>query len=400
MRSFTPEGTLAAAQKKLPHIASLGADLVYLSPIQLMSKQGGFSNPYRIADYGKIDPEYGTEADFRAFLVEAHRLHLKVLMDIVLYHTADDNVLMQWPDFYMHQDGKIVLGNWKLPRPDFSNPKLRQYFIDNLTHWVRDVGVDGFRCDVSFGVPVEFWNQARTALDAVNKDLVMLAESEKPDEMLYAFDVSYNFSHLSTLQKVFRDGSPATAVREQWETTRVKFPKGTRFLRACDNHDQQRAIVAFSERGAQAATVLNFTLDGMPFLYNGQEIGDTVATDHQSHYPIRWEIDKPEGQAGSGLAGGQKRLIEWHRKLIALRRGEKAFTKGQVVWLDNASPDSAITFVRKLGAEEIFVAVNASNRTITLPNVTPGANLFISRGTVLNGKDLTMPAFGYMVIKR
>jgi glycosidase len=145
----------------------------------------------------------------------------------------------------------------------------------------------------------------------MSPDKILLAESEKPDEMVKAFDISYNFSHLSTLQRIFVDREPASALRANWERSRQRFPRGTRFLRGSDNHDQGRAIVLFAQRGALTASVINACLDGLPFLYNGQEIADTTATDHQSRFPLRWELDMPEGQAGSGLARGQKSLSDW-----------------------------------------------------------------------------------------
>jgi 1,4-alpha-glucan branching enzyme len=94
MRSFTPEGTLAASAKRLRHIAELAATIAYLGPINLMSRQGGYTNPYRIKDYYAIDPKHGTEEDLRAFTTEAHRLGLKAMMDIDCYHTALDSVMM------------------------------------------------------------------------------------------------------------------------------------------------------------------------------------------------------------------------------------------------------------------------------------------------------------------
>jgi Alpha amylase, catalytic domain len=79
LRSFTPEGTLKAAAVRLPHIATLGAAIVYLSPIHVQSQVGGFSNPYRMKDYYHVDPEYGTEQDLMDFCAAAHQLGLKVL---------------------------------------------------------------------------------------------------------------------------------------------------------------------------------------------------------------------------------------------------------------------------------------------------------------------------------
>ena len=101
LRAFTPEGTFRAAEKKLPELASLGVDIVYLCPVCLQdddmrkefwSDRQKFSgtensrNPYRIKDFYSVDPEYGTEANLRSFIATAHKLKIRVLLDIVFFH--------------------------------------------------------------------------------------------------------------------------------------------------------------------------------------------------------------------------------------------------------------------------------------------------------------------------
>ncbi len=108
--------------------------------------------------------------------------------------------------------------------PDYNNPQVRKYLIDSLVHWVRDFKVDGFRCDVGGGVPVSFWEEARKALDQVNRDVILLSESDRPDDQLQAFDINYNFQGYLTLRSVIRDGEPAIKIREQWEEARKDLP--------------------------------------------------------------------------------------------------------------------------------------------------------------------------------
>lgn len=101
LRTFTPDGTLRAAERLLPHIAALGADMVYLCPVTLADddprpefwsdrqKQSGLNNPkniYRVGDYYAVDPEYGTDDDLKSFVRTAHGLGLRVLLDLVYYH--------------------------------------------------------------------------------------------------------------------------------------------------------------------------------------------------------------------------------------------------------------------------------------------------------------------------
>jgi 1,4-alpha-glucan branching enzyme len=126
MRSFTPEGTLVATASHLPYIADLGATMVYLSPLNVHGYPSVFgpSTPYEIKDYDMIDPEYGSEADLKELVSQAHKLGLKVIMDIVYAHSANDNVLLNRPGFYQRtQDGKLIMSRWKTPMPGLMTRK-------------------------------------------------------------------------------------------------------------------------------------------------------------------------------------------------------------------------------------------------------------------------------------
>ena len=78
-RQFTPEGTFKAAQKQLPRLAAMGVDIIWLMPIHPIGeagRKGSLGSPYAVRDYRAVNPELGTEAEFRAFIDEAHRLGL------------------------------------------------------------------------------------------------------------------------------------------------------------------------------------------------------------------------------------------------------------------------------------------------------------------------------------
>ncbi|HET6168727.1 MAG TPA: alpha-amylase family glycosyl hydrolase, partial [Terracidiphilus sp.] len=223
--AFTPEANLRGAIARLPKVAELGAKIVYLSPIAKFTARP-HGSPYNVADYNGIDPEVGTAQDLHDFVKAAHDLHLKVMLDIVYYHAAPDNVLVkEHPEYFVKTtDGRMARGFWPQPLPDYNNPEMRKYLIASLVHWVRDFDVDGFRCDVGAGVPISFWNEARKALDATKRDVVLLSESDRPDDQLQAFDINYNFDYYLTLVSVLRDGAPAIKIREQWEKMHAAMP--------------------------------------------------------------------------------------------------------------------------------------------------------------------------------
>jgi glycosidase len=413
MRSFTPEGTLVATATHLPYIADLGATIVYLSPLNVHGYPSVFgpSTPYEIKDYDMIDPEYGTEADLKALVEQAHKLGLRVIMDIVYAHSANDNVLLNRPGFYQRTpDGKLIMSRWHTPMPDFENPQVHEYFRNNMLHWVRDVGVDGFRADVAGGVPADFWDEARAAMDKVNPNVIMLAEADVPEHQLRAYDISYNFPYYTALTAVVVNGESAERIRQQWEKARAAFPRGSRFLHLNDNHDRNRADVVFGEKATLATTVLNFTLDGIPFLYNGQEVGDTTAPQQQSHVAIRWDLWKPEGQRRTSIAGRQAARLRSYKQIVQMRKAEPALTSGDLIWVNNSNQDGVVSFIRRNGNEEILVLVNLTNR-ITKVQVDVPARDYADAQDLLKNRALPaslsadkfscqLGAFDYVVARR
>ena len=237
LNAFSPEGTIRGAMPRLQYLADLGVKVAWLGPIARRSSAPNAS-PYNVADYNAVDPQYGTEQDVRDFTAAAHKLGLKVMLDIVYYHAAPDSVMRNEPDFLVkNTEGKLVRGFWPQPLPDFGNPRVRKYLIDSLVRWVQDFGVDGFRCDVAAGVPADFWREARESLNRVNPDVILLSEADRHEDQLNGFDLNFNFHHYLTLRSVLRDGEPAIRLREHWEKLQRTFPRGARFLHYSDNHD-------------------------------------------------------------------------------------------------------------------------------------------------------------------
>ncbi|HEY4660078.1 MAG TPA: alpha-glucosidase C-terminal domain-containing protein, partial [Terriglobales bacterium] len=153
------------------------------------------------------------------------------------------------------------------------------------------------------------------------------------------------------------------------------------------------------------ASVLNFTLDGIPFIYNGQEVEDPTATAWRKLAPIRWTDE--------GNPADRKSIEEtltFYKKLFAMRASEPALTSGSVIWIDNDQPDSVLSFLRKMGNAEILVMINLSNRnvhvTIDLPVMDYYAvqNLLSPEKTwfsLYSGRvSADLGAFGYVVGKK
>jgi cyclomaltodextrinase / maltogenic alpha-amylase / neopullulanase len=236
---------------------------------------------------------------------------------------------------------------------DYTNPRLREYMIRMLSYWVRDFDVDGFRCDVAYLVPTDFWEEARVALAKLKPEIFLLAEASKPELLLNAFDLDYSWPLHATLNQVFRDGAPASELRRSWEESRRQFPQGALHLRISDNHDEARAVARFGIKGALAAQVMMLTLDGVPLFYNGMEVGDATESGDPALFesmPIFW---KPKERPP---------LRDIYRELIKLRKGYAPFRNDQVVWLRNSNEADLVSFMRLDAKDEFVVLINCSNR--------------------------------------
>ncbi len=360
-RAFSARGDFKGVTARLDELKSLGVNILWLMPIHPIGqekKKGTIGSPYAVRDYYSINPDYGTKEDLRQLVSEAHRRGMKVIIDIVANHTSWDSVLMKEPDFYTRdKSGKILppVPDWAdVADLNYDNPRLRDYMIEMLRFWVKEYDLDGFRCDVAGFVPTDFWERARTELEKTKRDIVMLAEWHSPDLLVKAFDLDYSWPLHSALTEVMMGQKPTVALREAWREEREQFPKNSLHMRFSDNHDERRALSRFGERGALAASALIFTLDGVPMLYNGMEVGDNAESGAPALFerlPIFWQI-------------GERRpeFTRFYRQMIALRRAHEALSRGELEWVRNSDEARVTTYLRRTRDEEILVAINFSNQ--------------------------------------
>ncbi|MDQ2800332.1 MAG: alpha-amylase family glycosyl hydrolase [Armatimonadota bacterium] len=350
---FSPQGNFAGILARMDQLQKLGVTTLWLMPIHPVGQVKSFGSLYCVRDYYGINPKYGTADDFRRLIKEAHRRKMKVVMDLVADHTAWDNPwITAHPDWYKHDaKGQIVPPNdaWKdVAGLDFASPGLRRAMLDVMRYWVRDFDIDGYRCDAAEMVPVDFWETARVEVKKIKPQFLMLAEAARPDLMAQAFDLDYGWPLLRAMQDVMGKGAPASRLQETWEAERLRFRPGALHMQISDDHDEERATVTFGAAGARVASALLLTLDGVPLLYNGMEVGDTGKWE-----PIVWDR--------SGAASTRA----FYQQLLALRRSHPALQQGATAWQKNSDPARILTYTRRGNGEEFLVAINVSKQPFT-----------------------------------
>ena len=362
-RAFSQEGDFKGVTAQLDRLKDLGVTIVWLMPIHPIGqekKKGTIGSPYAVRDYYAINPDYGTKDDLKRLVSEAHRRGMKVIIDIVANHTSWDSVLMKHPEFYKRDaQGKITYPyDWyDIAALDYRNQSLRRYMTDMLKYWIREFDLDGFRCDVAGEVPTDFWESARAELDKLKPDILMLAEAHKAELLVKAFELDYSWPMHSALTEVLQGQKSASEMQAVWRQEVAAWPRGAVHMRFSDNHDERRAIARFGERAALAASAFVITVDGVPLLYNGMEVGDTTESGAPALFeklPIFWPI-----------AERRKEFPRFYRRILALRRGSEALRRGSLEWVRNSDESRVVSFLRRGRTEDVLVAINFSSRSFS-----------------------------------
>jgi cyclomaltodextrinase len=225
---------------------------------------------------------------------------------------------------------------------------------------------------------------------------MMLAEAHKPDLLNRAFDLDYSWPMYGAIADVLQNGRSASAIRAEWDKERADYVAGALHMRITDDHDEKRAIDRFGERAALAAAAMIFTMDGVPLIYNGEEVGDVTESGAPALFermPIFWQ-------------GVEKRpeFRTFFREVIALRKAHPALRQGTTTWIRNSDQDRIVTYTRREGAEEFLVAVNLSSRPFSgtvdargsYTDVTPAP----AKQAPVSVPSLTLGAWGWKILRR
>lgn len=383
LRQYTQEGTIKAFQQHLSQLKELGVDVLWFMPIHPISKlnrKGELGSYYAVQDYLAVNPEYGTTDDFKALVKEAHNMGFKVMLDWVANHTGCDNVwIKDHPDWYV----KDSIGNFVGPydwtdtyKLNYENKEMRAAMIEALKYWVKECDIDGYRCDVAFEVPTDFWNDARKELDAI-KPIFMLAEAEHPDLTQNAFDMVYNWPLKDLMALIAKGGEAekpeyvhnsgvvisggvktAADLDALFAVQDSVFPGDVYQLNHITNHDLNSWEGTEFDRlgdGVRAFAVLTYTINGMPLIYTGQEVGYNHAFEFFKKDPIpSW--DKND-------------TFEFYQKLNRLKHSQtalKAGTEGAPMLRYKTESPNAYIFERSAGDSRVVVFLNLSASLIDI----------------------------------
>ncbi len=386
----------------MPRLREMGIDILWfmpITPISVEKRLGSLGSYYACSDYMAVNPEFGTLDDFAQLVKDAHALGLKVIIDIVANHTGwDHHWTREHPEYYRrNQDGKFFDPHgWEdVIDLNYDNLELRQVMIGVMRFWIERCAVDGFRCDMAMLVPLDFWREARVALDPL-KPLFWLAECE---EIAYheVFDATYTWKLLHKMEAVWRKESGLGGLDEVLTYYSSQFPADALRVYFTTNHDENSHSGSEYERlgdAARAFAVLCATWNGLPLIYSGQEMPNCKRLKFFDKDPIEWT--------------GRYELNDFYKALLALRKRNRALRaadpEGVTRRIHTGADDRCFGFVRTAGEDEVRVLLNFSGGQLKLDMALWGGeggfkDIFTARGYKLPSA-IELGPWGYVVLEK
>lgn len=394
-------GDIAGVRQKLDYLKSLGVTIIYFNPIF----EAKSTHKYDAADYRKIDPHFGTNEEFIAFVKEAHAKGIKIILDIVYNHSGNSNFAFRdavqngesspywkwyefrrwpfpqgWPspsgpwkpsDYYAcwWNFGDLPDLNFDLSRDDKAeipikdvkdaqpNIGLVTYLLDATTYWLKDADVDGVRLDVPNEVPFWFWKLFNQRVKSVKPDAYIVGElwgnaSDYVRPGVYDAVMNYAFFRDPVLKFLGQGQGTAAEFDAALSTGRLTYPAQAVEVQMnlIDSHDTVRFLtqVGGNTSRLQLASLFQMTYIGAPSIYYGDEIAMEGQRDPDCRRPMVWDWEKDPKRVA---------MHAWYTKIANLRLAHSALRAGDFV--TRKADGMTYAYSRIGGGEEFLVVLNA-----------------------------------------
>ena len=357
------------------HIAKVGANAVYFSPIFESDRHG-----YDTRDYTKVDCRLGTNEDFADVCKSLHDAGVKVVLDGVFNHVGRgffgfkdvqekkwDSKYKDW--FHINFDGNSCYddgfwyegweGHFELVKLNLRNPEVVNYLLSCIDGWVKEFDIDGIRLDVAYLLDQDFLRTLRTHCNNLKEDFVLIGELLHGDyNMFVAEDKLHSCTNYECYKGLYSSFNSMNmfeithSLLRQFGPENWTLYRGKHLLCFVDNHDVSRvASILTNKAHLPLIYGMLFGMPGIPCIYYGSEWGAEGEKQKGSDANLRPCFEAPEFNE---LSQWIAKLAKAHKESNALCYGDF----GQVV-LTNKQ----VIFKRETESERVLVAVNADGES-------------------------------------
>ncbi|MEA1987102.1 MAG: alpha-amylase family glycosyl hydrolase [Candidatus Marinimicrobia bacterium] len=392
IRSISTNGTFDGMYYKVPYLKNLGINMVWLMPIHpigRVKRKGIYGSPYSVKDYFATNSNYGTKEQFANMQNRLKQNDIKLIIDAVVNHTAWDNSLVRnHPEYYTKNDSDEIIfptnTNWTdVADLDYSNENLRKYMISYFNYWITEMNIDGFRCDVSEMVPMEFWNNLRTNFSTNNTKPFMLAEGTKPQNLGNGFDAVYGWDLYNAFQEIHKDPLKSDKIYQVLASEIEKYPKNSEVMHFAENHDTERGAKTLGHSDHNLALFFIFTSSGIPMIYCGEELGNTEKLDLFNKTTIDWNIKN-------------RTTYNLVKEMIRLRKSSEELLKGDLKSIKKA--EYIAGFSRTFENSKLTIIGNYDSVS-KIYECSADSIIYSDKDTKLVENGIQISAKGYCIFK-
>lgn len=412
-------GDMRGIRQHLDYIDSLGVTAIWVCPVLENDMPGGSYHGYATTDYYRMDPRFGSNAEWCALVDDAHSRGLKVVMDMIFNHSGSNHPWMKnlpSSDWFNHPDAEVMtnhrlttahdpyaseydrdraVNGWFVPSmPDLNqrNPHLMRYLIQNSIWWIETSKIDGIRMDTYPYADPDGMASWCAALLNEYPEFNIVGECWYAKEPGTAFwqsgsPVNPKDSKLPTVMDFFHVLNGRQAFSETtmpWGTSGLNalydhlaqdflYADPQRVLTFLDNHDTDRFLAEVPENldnWKQAITFL-LTSRGIPQIYYGTELLMNGSKEGSDGYvrldmPGGFPGDETDAFTAAGRTPLQNEAWDYMSKLLHWRRGEArdVMARGRLV---HFVPETGVyIYRRKLGDKEVVVMMNGKDEPVTM----------------------------------
>ncbi|MEP6595024.1 MAG: alpha-amylase family glycosyl hydrolase [Ginsengibacter sp.] len=362
LRQYSAAGTFKEFEKHLQRLKNMGVEILWFMPITPIGIEGrkmtsaDLGSYYAVRKYKAVSKEFGTMNDWKALVKHAHSLGFKVIIDWVPNHSSPDNPWTKnHPDFYVKDSaGNIIPPNpdWTDTRQlDYGNRELRDSMIDAMKFWIRETGIDGYRCDQASRVPLDFWKNAIAQLKKI-KNVLMIAEAEGKGIYEAGFDIMYTWTVFHSMNDLYKGTKTLPEFLKIIDHNYTAFGSNGYRLYFTTNHDENSWNgTEFEKLGNAYKAFAVFTqtmYQSVPLIYSGQEVPNKKRLKFFVKDPIQWN---------------KYEMASFYKTLLKLRRNTPALAADASYKKLVTTNDVAIfAYLRQKAGYKVGVILNLSNQ--------------------------------------
>lgn len=391
-----PNANFAGVESRLDSIKALGVNVIWLMPTYPIGILKASGSPYSVKDYEGVNSAFGTLADLRTLVANAHALGMAVILDWEANGTSWDNSWITTnPSWYIQSGGTIQqLSTYiDVAALNFSNQAMRLALIKAMKYWVFTANVDGYRCDFADNTPSDFWTQALDTLNNITTHkLIYLAEGTTSAEISSGFQLDYAFDYYGSIKSLFAGSSTPGSLLSTNATEISSIPASGTKLRYITNHDDASSdgstITEYNgKQGALAAFAIVSYMGGVPLIYSSQEVGYPNAINFFNNVPVDYTAN-PD-------------MVAAYKQILAFRAAHEAIKTGALTQYNDAN---IVAFEKTSGADDVLVLVNTKNaaETFNIPIALQGTTWVngYTGGSITFSTQYTLQPYSYFAFKR